>query len=152
MRRILVDQGSSVDIMYSQLFKTLQLNDNHLTPYVGSDLQGFNDTVTKPWGFVELIVSIGSAETTRVVKVQFLVIDCPSIYQCILGCPTLAELIAVPSTVHLKLKYYTIKGQVATINGDIEAAKRCFEASSKGLCTLKTPAQDKGAASVISEI
>ncbi|XP_058782841.1 uncharacterized protein LOC131657461 [Vicia villosa] len=30
--RILVDQGSSVDIMYSQLFKTLQLNDSHLTP------------------------------------------------------------------------------------------------------------------------
>ncbi|XP_058755072.1 uncharacterized protein LOC131628226 [Vicia villosa] len=105
--RILVDQGSSVDIMYSQLFKTLQLNDNHLTPYVGSDLQGFNGTVTKPWGFVELIVSIGSAKTTRAVKVQFLVIDCPSIYQCILGRSTLAELIAVPSTVHLKLKYYT---------------------------------------------
>src|SRR4051812_3983791 len=52
VRRILVDQRSSVDIMYSELFKTLQLNDNHLTPYVGSDLQGFNDTVTKPWGFV----------------------------------------------------------------------------------------------------
>ncbi|XP_058726074.1 uncharacterized protein LOC131597391 [Vicia villosa] len=40
VRRILVDQGSSVDIMYSQLFKILQLDDSHLTPYVGSDLQG----------------------------------------------------------------------------------------------------------------
>ncbi|XP_058733215.1 uncharacterized protein LOC131604816 [Vicia villosa] len=35
VRRILVDQGSSVDIMYSQLFKPLQLNNSHLTPYVG---------------------------------------------------------------------------------------------------------------------
>ncbi|XP_058771905.1 uncharacterized protein LOC131645248 [Vicia villosa] len=69
VRGILVDQGSSVDIMYSQLFKILQLNDNHLTPYVGSNLQEFNGTVTKPWGFVELIVSIGSAETTKAVKV-----------------------------------------------------------------------------------
>ncbi|XP_058745895.1 uncharacterized protein LOC131618745 [Vicia villosa] len=34
VRCILVNQGSSVDIMYSQLFKTLQLNDNQLTPYV----------------------------------------------------------------------------------------------------------------------
>src|SRR3954469_12266514 len=119
MRRILVDQGSSVDIMYSQLFKTLQLNDNHLTPYVGSDLQGFNGIVTKPWRFVELIVSVGSAETARAIKVQFLVIDCPSIYQCILGRPTLAELIVIPSTVHLKLKYYTAKGQVATLHGYI---------------------------------
>src|SRR4051812_10104577 len=47
VRHILVDQGSSVDIMYSQLFETLQLNDSHLTPYLGSDLQGFNGTVTK---------------------------------------------------------------------------------------------------------
>src|SRR4051812_20048429 len=37
VRRILVDQGNLVDIMYSQLFKTLQLNNNYLTPYVGSD-------------------------------------------------------------------------------------------------------------------
>ncbi|XP_058783320.1 uncharacterized protein LOC131657996 [Vicia villosa] len=150
VRRI-VDQGSSVDIMYSQLFKTLQLNDSHLTPYVGSDLQGFNGTVTKPWGFVELIVSIGSAETARTVKVQFLVVDYPSIYQCILGRPTLAELIAVLSTVHLKLKYYTTKGQVATLNDDIDAARRCFEASAKGLSTIKTPAQDKTATNAISE-
>src|SRR3954471_14205269 len=128
-----------------------QLNDVHLTPYVGSDLQGFNGTVTKPWGFVELIVSIGSTETARVIKVQFLVIDCPSIYQCILGHPTLGELITVPSTVHLKLKYYTTKGQVATLNVDIEAARRCFEASAKGLSTIKTPVQDKIATNAISE-
>ncbi|XP_058765791.1 uncharacterized protein LOC131639306 [Vicia villosa] len=140
VRRILVDQGSSVDIMYSQLFKTLQVNDIHLSPYIGSDLQGFNGTMTKPWGFVELIVSIGSAETARAIKVQFLVIDCPPIYQCILRRPTLAELIAVPSTVHLKLKYYTAKGQVATLNGDIEAARRCFEASAKGLSSIKAAA------------
>ncbi|XP_058722915.1 uncharacterized protein LOC131594725 [Vicia villosa] len=151
VRRILVDQGSSVDIMYSQLFKTLQLNNSHLTPNVGSDLQGFNGTITKPWGFVELIVSIGSVETTRAVKVQFLVINCPSIYQCILGRPTLAELIAVPSTVHLKLKYYTTKGQVATLHGDIEAARRCFEASAKGLSAIKTPGQEKTATNATSE-
>ncbi|XP_058759628.1 uncharacterized protein LOC131632930 [Vicia villosa] len=69
VRWILIDQGSSVDIMYSQLFRMLQLNDNHLTPYVGSDLQGFNGTVSKPWGLVELIVTIGSAETARAVKI-----------------------------------------------------------------------------------
>ncbi|XP_058732729.1 uncharacterized protein LOC131604300 [Vicia villosa] len=144
VRRILVDQGSSV-------FRTLQLNDNHLTTYVGSDLQGFNGTVTKPWGFVELIVTIGSAEIARAIKVQFLVIDCPSIYQCNLGRLMLAELFVVPSTVHLKLKYYTAKGQVETLNGDIEASRRCFEASAKGLSLIKTPAQEETATSAISE-
>ncbi|GAU49855.1 hypothetical protein TSUD_129970 [Trifolium subterraneum] len=43
------------------------------------------------------------------------------------------EVREVSSTIHLKLKYYTKDGQVATINGDIEAARRCFEAASKNL-------------------
>lgn len=137
VRRIPVDQGSFVDIMYSQMFSTLQLNESHLTPYIGSDLQGFNDIVTKSWGFMKLIVYFDTTETTREVKVQFLVIDFPSIYQCILGRPTMAELIAVLSTVHLKMKYYTAKGQVATLHGDIKASWRCFEASTKGFNSIK---------------
>jgi hypothetical protein len=59
VRRILVDQGSSCDIMYSGLFKTLQLTEKNLSPYVGADLQGFNGATTKPWGYVDLIVTFG---------------------------------------------------------------------------------------------
>ncbi|MCI80526.1 hypothetical protein A2U01_0101797, partial [Trifolium medium] len=53
VRRVLVDPSSSVDIMYARTFETLQLTEHNLTPYVGSDLQGFNCTTTKPWGFVD---------------------------------------------------------------------------------------------------
>ncbi|MCI90751.1 hypothetical protein A2U01_0112045, partial [Trifolium medium] len=42
VRRVPVDPGSSVDIMYSSTFETLQLTERNLNPYVGSDLQGFN--------------------------------------------------------------------------------------------------------------
>ena len=38
VQRILVDQGSSVDIMYTQLFTTLQLNESNLTLYMDSVL------------------------------------------------------------------------------------------------------------------
>ncbi|MCI77790.1 hypothetical protein A2U01_0099060, partial [Trifolium medium] len=44
----------------------------------------------------------------------------------------IAELLAVPSSAHLKMKYYINKGQVATLHGDIEAARRCFDAATKG--------------------
>ncbi|MCI48243.1 hypothetical protein A2U01_0069486, partial [Trifolium medium] len=40
---------------------------------------------------------------------------------------------------HLKMKYYTKNGQVATINGDIVAARRCFEAATKNLNIVTTP-------------
>ena len=66
--------------MYTQLFKMLQLNETHLTLYLGSDLQGFNDSTVKPWGYVELIVTFGAGETGRSIKTQFLVIDIPSLY------------------------------------------------------------------------
>ncbi|GAU39725.1 hypothetical protein TSUD_144910 [Trifolium subterraneum] len=146
VRRILVDQGSSCDIMYSGLFRVLQLTEENLVPYVGSDLQGFNGSTTKPWGYVDLIVTFGENKAMKSVKVKFLVVDCPSLYNCIIGRPTLAELFAVSSTIHLKLKYYTKDGQVATINGDIEAARRCFEAASKNLNSVVTPKKKKAEA------
>ncbi|MCI51415.1 hypothetical protein A2U01_0072659, partial [Trifolium medium] len=59
------------------------------------------------------------------------VVDCPSLYNCIIGRTTLAGLFAVSSTIHLKMKYYTNNGHVATVNGDIAAARRCFEAATK---------------------
>ncbi|GAU42637.1 hypothetical protein TSUD_398420 [Trifolium subterraneum] len=135
-RRILVDQGSSYDIMYSGLFKVLQLTEENLVPYVISDLQGFNGSITKPWGYVDLIVTVGENKAMKSVKIKFLVVDCPSLYNCIVGRPTLAELFAVSSTIHLKLKYYTKDGQVTTINGDIEAA-------SKNLNSVVTPKKKK---------
>ncbi|GAU22037.1 hypothetical protein TSUD_309410 [Trifolium subterraneum] len=73
VRRILVDSGSSCDIMYAHLLRTLQLDESHLTPYLGSDLQGFNGATTKPWGYVDLIVTFGHNETAKSIKVKFLV-------------------------------------------------------------------------------
>jgi hypothetical protein len=80
VRRILIDIGSSADIMFSQCFNTLQLDQTHLAPYVGFDLQGFNGATTKPWGYVDLVVTLGAEEASRSVKIQFLVVDCPSLY------------------------------------------------------------------------
>ncbi|MCI72219.1 hypothetical protein A2U01_0093482, partial [Trifolium medium] len=76
---------------------------HHLTPYVGSDLQGFNGATTKPWGYVDLIVTFGINDTCKSIKVQFLVVDCPSHFQCIIGQTAIADLLAMPSTGHLKM-------------------------------------------------
>ena len=38
VHRVLVNEGSFVNVMYIQLFRTLQLDESHLSPYVGSDL------------------------------------------------------------------------------------------------------------------
>src|SRR3954469_24098468 len=78
-------------------------------------------------------------EASRKVRTRFLVINCKTLYNCIIGRPTLAELTVVPSTVHLKMKFYTRTGRMATINADIEAARRIFDASVKGLQLIAPP-------------
>lgn len=40
--------GASCDIMYTSLFKTLQLTEKNLSPYVGNELYGFNGSCTQP--------------------------------------------------------------------------------------------------------
>jgi len=46
VRRVLIDTGASCDIMYTSLFKTLQLTEKNLSPYVGSEIYGFNGSST----------------------------------------------------------------------------------------------------------
>ncbi|MCI83946.1 hypothetical protein A2U01_0105222, partial [Trifolium medium] len=49
--------------MYYGLFNTHQLTHENLVPHVGSDLQGFNGSTTKLWGYVDLIVTFGEDES-----------------------------------------------------------------------------------------
>jgi hypothetical protein len=41
------------------------------------------------------------------------------------------------------MKYYTSSGKVATIQGDIKAARRCFEAASRGSAVVNNKSSKK---------
>jgi len=131
VRRVLIDTGASCNIMYTGLFKNLQLAEKKLSPYVGNKLHGFNGLSTQPWGYVELPVTFREKESKKTIKILFLAIECPSLYNCIIGRAGLAQLGAACSTAHLKLKYHAKDGIIASLNGDIEAAKRCFLQANK---------------------
>jgi len=149
VRRVLIDTGASCNIMYTGLFKTLQLTEKNLSPYVENELYDFNDSSTQPWGYVELMVTFGEKEAKKTVKIPFLVIDCPSLYNCIIGRTGLAQLGAKCSTSHLKLKYLAKDGIIASLNGDIEAARRCFLQANKTQNSVSQSnklAEDKGKA------
>jgi hypothetical protein len=131
VQQVLIDTRASCDIMYTSLFKTLQLIEKNLSPYVGNELYGFNGSSTQPWRYVELLVTFGEKEAKETIKVPFLVIDCPSLYNCIIGRTGLAQLGAACSTTHLKLKYHAKDDITASLNKDIEASKRCFLQANK---------------------
>jgi len=148
-RRVLVDTGASYIIMYTSLLKTLQLTEKNLSPYVGSELYGFNSSSKQPWSYIQLLVTFGEGEAKKTITVPFLVIDCPSLYNCIIGRTRLAQLGAACSTAHLKLKYHAKDGIIASLNRDIKAAKRCFLQANKSQSSVSQPskpAKDKGKA------
>lgn len=126
VRRILVDQGSAVDVIFEDLLEVLKISRKEFTPYSGKDLTGFNGSSTKPLGQLELMVTYGNPDGEeamfRTVKTVFLVLPCKSVYQCIIGRPTLGKLEAVTSTMHLKMKFYNLENKVVTIPTDLGGA------------------------------
>ena len=100
MKRVMVDQGSAVKIMYLDLYKGLNLKVEDLTAY-SSPLVSFEGKIIIPKGQVRLLVQTGS----EVVVVDFIVVDAYSPYTAIVARPWLHTLGAASSTLHQKVKY-----------------------------------------------
>lgn len=127
LAKCLVDEGSSVTILYQDSFEKLGLRKEDLESYDDTELHGFNETRTHPLGYVKLGVTFGKGMDERTVEASFLVILVVSVYNYILGRLTQAALNAVTSTVRLKMKYHNKRGDVVTIHTDLNIAKRCHK-------------------------
>lgn len=75
-----------------------------------SRLQGLRNTTTHPWGYVELMISIGEEKYAWLGNSQLLVVSCINVYNCIMGRPFATTLDVLASSVHFKLKYHNLQG------------------------------------------
>ena len=100
VKRVLVDQGSGIEIIYPDLYKRLNLKSKDLTAY-DSLLVSFDGKVVILRGQIRLPMQVGS----EVVEVEFIVVDAYSPYTAIIARPWLHTLGAVSLTLHLKVKY-----------------------------------------------
>ena len=123
MKRVMVDQGSTAEIMYPDLYKGLSLRAEDLTPY-SSPLVSFERKVIIPKGQIRLPMQTGS----KTVKVDFIVVDAYSLYTAIIVRPWLHTLGAISSTLHQKIKYPS-EGQIKEILGDQAMARQCMVAA-----------------------
>ncbi|XP_065619259.1 uncharacterized protein LOC136063184 [Quercus suber] len=123
VKRVMVDQGSAVEIIYPDLYKGLNLTHDDLTPY-SSPLVSFEGRIVTPKGQIWLPVQTGS----EVVEVDFIVVDVYSPYTAIVVRPWLHTLGAVSSTLHQKVKY-PFEGRVCEICGDQSSARQCLVAA-----------------------
>ena len=105
-KRILVDNGSSANIIYFSAFQQLKLDEKRLRPF-GSPLVSFSRDRVYPKGIITLNVTVGTHLRQLTRQLDFLVVDCPLSYNVIIGRPTLNRWKAATSTYCLKVKFPT---------------------------------------------
>ena len=123
VKRVMVDQGSSAEIMYPDLYKRLNLQPEDLTAY-DSPLVSFDGKVVILRGQIRLPVQAGF----KVVEVDFIVVDAYFPYTTIVARPWLHALGAVSSILHQKVKYSS-GGHIEEIVGSQSIARQCLVAT-----------------------
>jgi hypothetical protein len=114
------------------------LGTKDLIPHPRS-LIGFTEDTILPKGYVELAFAFRDGLGRRSVPVKFLVVDCPSAYNAILGRQTLNDLGTAISTLHLAMKFSGDQGEVITIRSNKGEARECYKESLK---ISKTPNEE----------
>ena len=121
---VLVENGSSADILYYSAFQQMRIEKERLVP-TNASLVGFGGTKIYPFGEVTLPVTVGDYPQQITKDVTFLIVNCSSAYNAILDWPTLNSWKTVISTYHLMIKFPT-KYRVGEVRGDQVAARECY--------------------------
>jgi len=126
VKRILVDNGSSSNNIFQTAYQDLGLEESTLTRKV-TPLIGFSGEVKQTAR--EAILPVYAEGVNMSIK--FLVVDCQSAYNMILGRPWIHAMGAVPSTLHQMVKFPTPWG-IRIIRGDQENSRSCYQTTLKG--------------------
>ncbi|XP_071928199.1 uncharacterized protein [Coffea arabica] len=149
VKKVYIDPGNSVDVLYYRTFESLKLTREQLTP-VRTPLVGFGGHVVHPEGMLTLMVTIGRHPRCRTVPVSFAVVKADSPYNMLIGRPTLNALRAVYSTYHLSFKLPTSAG-VAEVSSDVGAARECYLATIQAAVTPRpSPRSEEKRPAVLS--
>ncbi|RDX78659.1 hypothetical protein CR513_41033, partial [Mucuna pruriens] len=129
VERVLINQGSSANILYRSTLERLQLPTDLIQSCPGS-LYGFAGECVPILGTVELETCFGEWPVSRTIPVLYTVVDVPASYNIIIGWPALNRLGAIVSTKHLCMKF-PVGRRVGSVWADTRMAQRCYEDSLK---------------------
>ena len=109
VHKILVDNRSAMNIIYLDAYKRMGLTENKLSPKT-SPLHSFTRDHVIPKGKIKLAVTVGEHPQVLTVMPEFLIVDCPSAFNGVIGRLLLKALKVVTSIYHLTMKFPTVEG------------------------------------------
>ena len=127
IHQVLINNGSSADIIYLPVFQQMKIDKKRIRPFTSPLLSFMGDRIV-PKGIVTLIVIVGTYPAQVTKEIDFLIVNCPSTYNIILGRPALNKLRAATSTYYLKVKLPTAH-EVEEIRGDQVLARESYQAA-----------------------
>ncbi|XP_059654961.1 uncharacterized protein LOC132301749 [Cornus florida] len=135
VRRVLIDSGSSANVMPRVTFDRLEIELEKLKP-TGNPLLGFDGKRVEPIGIVELTVQ--AAE--RVLIESFMVVEIHPSYNLLMGRGWIHRIQGVSLTLHQVMQCLGPDGtKVIDIHGDQVAAKECYSVTLKSAGKGKNP-------------
>ncbi|VFQ87943.1 unnamed protein product [Cuscuta campestris] len=122
--RVLVDTGSSVNVLYLDAFEKLKLCRTWLKP-LKTPLSGFTGDLVKAEGSILLTCELGTGEQVVQKQMRFVVVNINCVHNAILGRPGINKVLGVISMALLCMKFYT-PGGIGQVRGDQKKARHCY--------------------------